>query len=111
MRPLRTSSDPKAKEAIELFVYRIVREIGSLVAALGGLDAIVFTGGIGENDAATRAEVADGCTWFGLTLDEAANRHAETRINAHGSRVAALVIPTNEELEIGRRTWELACAI
>lgn len=111
MRTLRTSLDPKAKEAIELFVYRIVREIGSLVAALGGLDAIVFTGGIGENDAATREEVVDGCAWLGLTLDEAANRHAETRINAHGSRIAALVIPTNEELEIGRRTWELACAI
>lgn len=111
MRTLRASSDPKAKEAIELFVYRVVREIGSLVAALGGLDAIVFTGGIGENDAATREEVVEGCAWLGLTLDEAANRHAKTRINAHGSRIAALVIPTNEELEIGRRTWELACAI
>ena len=64
---LRASSDPAAKEAINLFVYRIVREIGSLAAALGGLDALVFTGGIGENDAATRAEVASGCAWLGLT--------------------------------------------
>jgi acetate kinase len=61
MRTLRASFNPAAKEAIDLFVYRIGREIGSLAAALGGLDAIVFTGGIGENDSATRAEVASGC--------------------------------------------------
>ena len=79
---LRASSEPLAKEAIDLFVYRIVREIGSLAAALGGLDALVFTGGIGENDAATRAEVVSGCAWLGLTLDEAANRQAATRISA-----------------------------
>jgi acetate kinase len=108
MRTLRASPDPMAKEAIELFVYRIVREIGSLTAALGGLDAIIFTGGIGENDSATRKEVADGCAWLGLRLDEEANRHAETRISEQGSRVAALVVPTNEELEIAKRTWELA---
>ena len=65
MRKLRASSDPAAKEAIALFVYRIVREIGSLTAALGGLDALVFTAGIGENDAATRAEVVEGCAWLG----------------------------------------------
>ena len=63
----------EAAEAIALYVYRIVREIGSLAAALGGLDGVVFTGGIGENDAATRAEVAQGCAWLGLTLDEARN--------------------------------------
>lgn len=110
MRTLRASPDPIAKEAIELFVYRVVREIGSLAAALGGLDAIIFTGGIGENDAAARKEIAAGCAWLGLKLDEEANRRAETKISAQGSRVAALVIPTNEELEIARRTWELACA-
>jgi acetate kinase len=107
MRTLRASSDPAAKEAIDLFVYRIVREIGSLAAALGGLDALVFTGGIGENDAATRAEVATHCAWLGLTLDEAANRQAATRISMQDSRVAALVIPTNEELEIAMRTFEI----
>jgi acetate kinase len=107
MRTLRASSNPMAKEAIELFIYRIVGEIGSLAAALGGLDAIVFTGGIGENDAATREEVVDGCAWLGLRLGEEANRHAETRISAHGSRVAALVIPTNEELQIATRTFEI----
>ena len=70
MRKLRASSDPAAAEAIALFVYRIVREMGSLAAALGGLDALVFTGGIGENDAATRAAIAEGCRWLGLDLDE-----------------------------------------
>lgn len=107
MRTLRALSDPAAKEAIDLFVYRIVREIGSLAAALGGLDAVVFTGGIGENDAATRAEVATGCAWLGLALDEAANRQAATRISAPDSSIAAFVIPTNEELEIAMRTFEL----
>jgi acetate kinase len=107
MRTLRASSDPAAKEAIDLFVYRIVREIGSLAAALGGLDALVFTGGIGENDAATRAEVANACTWLGLRLDEAANSQAATRNSAQGSRVVAFVIPTNEELQIATRTFEI----
>jgi len=107
MRTLRASSEPLAKEAIDLFVYRIVREIGSLAAALGGLDAVVFTGGIGENDAATRAEVVSGCAWLGLTLDEAANRQAATQISNEGSCVAAFVIPTNEELEIATRTFEI----
>lgn len=110
MRALRASSEPAAKEAIALFVYRIVREIGSLAAALGGLDAIVFTGGIGENDAATRAEVAEGCAWLGLTLEEAANNQAGPKISAADSRVAAFVIPTNEEFEIARSAWEIACA-
>ncbi|HXW72931.1 MAG TPA: acetate/propionate family kinase [Methylocella sp.] len=107
MRALRASTDPAAKEAIALFVYRIVREIGSLAAALGGLDAIVFTAGIGENDAATRAEVANGCAWLDLSLDEAANRQAATRISTPDSRVAAFVIPTNEELEIATCTFEI----
>jgi acetate kinase len=110
MRTLRASSEPAAKEAIALFVYRILREIGSLAAALGGIDALVFTGGIGENDAATRAEVAEGCAWLGLELDEEANRRDEMHVATSESRVAALVIPTNEELEIARRTWDIACA-
>ncbi len=108
MRTLRASSEQAAKEAIELFVYRIVREIGSLAAALGGLAALVFTGGIGENDAATRKGVAEGCSWLGLTLDAVANESGEARISAQGSRLAAFVIPTNEELEIAKRTWELS---
>ena len=111
MRTLRSSSEQAAKEAIELFVYRIVREVGSLAAALGGLDALVFTGGIGENDAATRAEVAGGCSWLGVTLDPTANSSGETRISTRESRVATFVIPTNEELEIAKRTWELSAEV
>lgn len=109
MRTLRASSEPAAREAIDLFVYRIVREIGSLTAALGGLDALVFTGGIGENDAATRAEVAQGCAWLGLALDATANLAAETRISTADSAVAAFVVPTNEELEIAKKTQLVAC--
>jgi acetate kinase len=99
----RSASDADAKRAIDLFVYRITREIGSLVAALGGLDGVIFTGGIGENDAATRAEVIAGLTWAGFTLDEAANRNGEPRISS-GSGPTAWVIPTNEELVIARQT-------
>ena len=74
MRALRASSEPAAKEAIALFVYRIVRELGSMVAALGGLDALVFSGGIGEHDASTRAEVAAGSRWTGALLDPGRNK-------------------------------------
>src|SRR6478735_8724890 len=85
MRTLRASKDPKAREAIDLFVYRIVREIGSLAAALGGLDGIVFTGGIGQRDAATREEVIAGCCWLGARIDESANSTAEPRIDLEAS--------------------------
>lgn len=104
MRTLRQSRAPEAREAIDLFVYRIVREIGSLAAALGGFDAIVFTAGIGENDPATRAEVAAGCRWLGLTLDEVQNRAGTGRISADGSRLSAWVVPTDEERMIARYT-------
>ncbi|QGM96709.1 acetate/propionate family kinase [Methylocystis parvus] len=107
MRALRASAAAQAKEAIALFVYRIRREIGSLAAALGGLDALVFTAGIGENDAATRAEVAAGCAWLGVELDDTANRAAQTKISAPQSSVAVFVIPTNEELEIARSAYRL----
>ena len=104
MRTLRASSAPEAAEAIALFVHRIVREIGSLAAALGGLDALIFTGGIGENDPATRSEVADGCAWLGLVLDLARNLAGIGRISADASPVQAWVVPTNEELMIARHT-------
>jgi acetate kinase len=109
MRTLRASSDPAAREAIDLFVYRILREIGSLAAALDGLDALVFTAGIGENDADTRAEVVAGCGWLGAALDAQANRSGAMRISAPGSRVDVLVVPTNEELEIARNVYGLLC--
>jgi acetate kinase len=104
MRKLRASSDPAAAEAIALFVYRIVREVGSLAAALGGLDALVFTGGIGENDAAARAEIAEGCRWLGLSLDETLNARAAGRISTEGSRVPVWVVPTDEELMVAHHT-------
>jgi acetate kinase len=105
MRVLRANAatNPDARRAIDLFVYRITREIGSLIAALGGLDGIVFTGGIGENDAATRAEVIAGLAWAGLTLDEAANRTAQPRISS-GTGPTAWIIQTNEELVLARQT-------
>jgi acetate kinase len=105
MRVLRANAAANAdsRRAIDLFVYRILREIGSLVAALGGIDGLIFTAGIGENDAATRAEVASGLAWAGLTLDERANSTGGPRISA-GSGPEVWVIPTNEELVIARQT-------
>ena len=105
MRLLRSkaATDADAKRAIDLFVYRIAREIGSLISALNGLDGLVFTGGIGENDIATRAEVIANLAWAGLSLDEAANRAGGPRISA-GSGPTAWVIPTNEEFVIARQT-------
>jgi acetate kinase len=104
MRTLRQSKEPHAREAIDLFVYRIAREIGSLAASLDGLDGIVFTGGIGENDAATRAEIAARCRWLGLEIDAARNSAADMRIASSTSRIAALVIPTDEEKMIAAHT-------
>ena len=104
MCTLRASSDPRAREAIALFVYRIVREIGSLTAALGGIDGIVFSGGIGENDAATRAEVVDDCGWAGAILDAGRNARGEGRISADTSRIPVLVIRTDEEHLIAHHT-------
>jgi acetate kinase len=104
MRVLLESSDPRAKLAVDLFVYRIGRELGSLAAALGGLDAIVFTAGIGENSIVIRRRVCLDAAWLGVELDEAANAAGGPRISAGCSRVSAWVIPTNEELMIARYT-------
>jgi len=104
MRTLRASTEPAAAEAVALFVYRIVREIGSLAAALGGVDGLVFTGGIGEHDALGRSEIAAGCRWLGLELDEASNANGAGRISSDSSSVSAWVIPTDEELMIARHT-------
>jgi len=104
MRTLRQSDDPRAKEAIDLFIYRIVREIGSLAAALGGIDGLVFTGGIGQRDARTRREVAAGCAWLGAELDETRNGGAEGLISTDGSKLPMWVVQTDEELVIARQT-------
>jgi len=107
MRTLRASTEATAREAVALFVYRIVREIGSLVAALGGIDGIVFSGGIGENDAATRAEVIEGCSWTGATLDAERNAQQELRISADASQIPVFVVRTDEESLIARHTSKL----
>jgi acetate kinase len=107
LRTLLASPDSHAAEALDLFVYRIGRELGSLAAALGGLDALVFTGGIGENAAGIRAGVCHNAAWLGLDLDEAANNAHATRISRPGSRVTSWVVPTNEELMIAQHTRRL----
>jgi len=104
MRTLEASADPAAKAAIDLFVYRIGRELGSLAAALAGLDAIVFTGGIGENSVRLRERVCEDAAWLGVELDRAANDARGPRISTAQSRVVAWVIPTDEELMIARHT-------
>ena len=112
MRALRAQagSNQDARTAIDLFVYRIGRELGSLVAALGGLDALVFTGGIGENDAATRAEVLRAAAWAGFTLDEAANAAGGPRVT-RGPGPSAWVIPTDEEAMVARGTLAVLAAM
>ena len=107
MRTLLESTSPHAAEAVELFVYRIARELGSLAAALGGLDALVFTGGIGENAAPIRDRVCRAAQWLGLEFDEKANAARGPRISREGSRVRAWVIPTDEELMIALHTRQV----
>lgn len=108
VRRLEVSDDPHAVEALDLFAYRAAREIGSLAAALGGLDVLVFTGGIGEHSPRIRRSICGLCGWLGLKLDSAANdRHME-RLHAAGSTVDVYVIPTNEEIVIARETDLLA---
>lgn len=107
MRILQESDDPHADEAITLFTYRILRELGSLASVLGGLDGLVFTAGIGENAPDIRARICEGAQWLGLYLDQDANRQGATRISARDSRVTVRVIPTNEELMIATHTRDL----
>jgi acetate kinase len=104
MRTLLASDEPRAKLAVDLYVYRIGRELGSLAAALGGLEALVFTGGIGENSAEIRERVCRGAAWLGVALDEQANQTGGPRISTAASKTAAWVVPTNEELMIARHT-------
>lgn len=107
LRAVEAAGTPDAEEAIAYFVTRAQREIGGLAALLEGLDAIVFCGGIGENATRVRGAICDGLGWLGLTLDPARNAAHGPRISADSSRVAALVIPTNEELMIARHAQRL----
>ncbi|SIP86937.1 acetate kinase [Aromatoleum tolulyticum] len=106
MRTLLASDAREAREAVDLFCYRIAREIGSLAAAAGGLDALVFTGGIGEHAAPVRARVAKLSAWLGVAIDPDANDAHALRIDAPDSRVAVAVVPTNEEGMIAHYTLE-----
>ena len=110
MRELLASQKPRARLAVDLFVYRIGREIGSLAAALGGLDALVFTGGIGEHAAPVRRDVCRDARWLGIELNVAANAAHATRISTSASRVSVWVVPTNEELMIARHTRRFVSA-
>ncbi|MEO8461212.1 MAG: acetate/propionate family kinase [Dokdonella sp.] len=101
-RDLEASTDAHAAEALQLFAYRAARELGSLVAALGGLDALVFSAGIGEHSAKMRDRICAYTAWLGLVLDQDANARHATRISAQDSAVDVLVVPTNEELVIAR---------
>jgi acetate kinase len=104
MRELLASKDPRAGEAVELFVYRIVRELGALTAALGGLDGLVFTAGIGEHAAEIRSRVCERSRWLGIIIDADANARGDERISSEASRVSVWVIPTDEERTIVRQT-------
>jgi acetate kinase len=104
MRDLIGNEAPAARLAVDFFVYRAAKEIGALAAALGGLDALVFTAGIGENSPEIRRRICEASAWLGVELDAAANAGGRTRISTDGCRVSAWVIPTNEELMIARHT-------
>jgi acetate kinase len=106
MRTLLKSEDPRARFAVDLFIYRIGRELGSLAAAMHGIDALVFTAGIGEHSALVRERVCREAAWLGVELDPVANEAGGPRISTPESKVSAWVIPTNEELMIARHTCE-----
>jgi acetate kinase len=108
MRTLRgaASNNEHAREALSMFAYRVIREIGSLTAALGGIDSLVFTAGIGENDADLRGDVVNGLTHLGFSLDANANANRAFQISK-GDAPRALIIPTNEEIMIARQTAAL----
>jgi len=110
MRELLASSDARAREAIDLFVYRIGRELGSMAAALGGIDALVFTGGIGEHAAPVRARVCHDAAWLGIRLDEQANDRGGPQLSPPGSPTSGWVVPTDENLMIARHTVALLSA-
>jgi acetate kinase len=100
-------ADARCAEAVDAFVWRLTREIAAMVAALGGIDALVFTGGIGEHSPTIRQAACDRLAWLGVACDPAANRAAATRISTADSAVTVLVVPTDEEAVIARHTREL----
>ncbi len=110
MRTLKESDDPRARDAIDYFVYRIAQELGALTASLGGLDALVFTAGVGENDAALRARVCADAAWLGIEIDAQANESGAQKISVGDGAPAVWVIPTDEERMIAMHTLRLVGA-
>ena len=108
VRDLETSTDPRAKEALDLFAYQAIRSIGSLAAALGGVDVLVFTAGIGAHSSAVRQQICDELGWLGIELDRSANGRHGPRISVENSSVTVIALPTNEEIVIARATQKLA---
>jgi acetate kinase len=104
VRELEASADPMAAFALEYFCYRIGLYAGMLAAALGGIDAFVFTAGIGENSPSMRARIASRLGWLGAAIDPGANKAQATLLSTAGSRVALYMIPTDEELMIARHS-------
>ena len=107
MRELEASNDPRAAAAIDYFVYTMTKFAGAYTAVLGGLDAFVFTAGIGEHSGRVRAALCRNLAWLGVELDERANAAGGPRISAPGSAVSVWVIPTDEELMIAQHTLAL----
>mgnify|MGYP003491023155 CR=1 FL=1 len=107
MRDLLARNEPEARLAIDYFVYRAAKEIGALTAVLQGVDAIVFTAGIGENSPEIRQRICEASAWLGISLDHDANRQSAHRISTKASKVSVHVIPTNEEVMIARHTASL----
>jgi acetate kinase len=107
MRDLLASSEPRSRLAVDYFVYQAAKEIGSMAAALGGIDALVFTAGIGENSPEIRKRICDASAWLGMELDQSANTRRDVRISTESSEVSVWTIPTDEELMIARHTGTL----
>jgi acetate kinase len=107
MRALHASDDPRASEAIDYFVYRIGQELGALTASLGGIDALVFTAGVGENDPVLRARVCADAAWLGIEIDKKANESGSLKISEGDTTPAVWVIPTDEERMIAVHTLRL----
>jgi acetate kinase len=101
------ASNANARLAIAMFCYSVRKQIAAMIAALDGVDLVVFTGGIGENDCAARAAICGGLSWIGVRLDQARNRSARNPINDPASRCAVRVLPSQEDEQIARHTWAL----
>jgi acetate kinase len=101
------ATNADARLAVAMFCYSVRKQVAAMIAALGGIDLLVFTGGIGENDVEARAAICGGLSWLGLSLDEDRNRSANNPINGSGSRCAVQVLPSQEDEQIARHTWAL----